>query len=109
MKTEFRQLDDALRIEVERITDVKVRRRVKVGHSQCLMSSQNAYTEQCIYTIRRISELNTDLVTIPSAMTSLQTSFRAKTSFSHIARLHSMLYAYGATVVEIVRRKEFGK
>ena len=72
------------------------------------MLSQNVYTEQCIYTIRRISELNTDLVTIPSAMTSLQTSFRAKTSFSHIARLHSMLYAYGATVVEIVRRKEFG-
>ncbi|KAI1794419.1 hypothetical protein LXA43DRAFT_1116792 [Ganoderma leucocontextum] len=89
---EFRQLDDALRIEVGRITDVK-----------------NVYTEQCIYTIRRISELNTDLVTIPSAMTSLQTSFRAKTSFSHIARLHSMMYAYGATVVEIVRRKEFSR
>nr|VWO96584.1 Autophagy-related protein 11 [Ganoderma boninense] len=89
---EFRQLDDALRIEVERVTDVK-----------------NAYTEQCIYTIRRISELNTDLVTIPSAMTSLQTSFRAKTSFAHIARLHSMLYAYGATVVEVVRRKEFAR
>ncbi|TFK84892.1 hypothetical protein K466DRAFT_588523 [Polyporus arcularius HHB13444] len=89
---EFRQLDDGLRLEVERITEVK-----------------NAYTEQCVYAIRRISELNTDLVTLPSAMTSLQTSFRAKTSFSHIARLHSMLYAYGATVVEIVRRKEFAR
>ncbi|RPD75615.1 hypothetical protein L226DRAFT_560124 [Lentinus tigrinus ALCF2SS1-7] len=89
---EFRQLDDDLRLEVERITEIK-----------------NAYTEQCIHAIRRISELNTDLVTLPSAMTSLQTSFRAKTSFSHIARLHSMLYAYGATVVEIVRRKEFAR
>jgi len=28
-------------------------------------------------------------------------------SFSHIERLHGMIYAYGATVVEIVRRKEF--
>ncbi|PIL26252.1 hypothetical protein GSI_12008 [Ganoderma sinense ZZ0214-1] len=61
---EFRQLDDALRIEVERVTDVK-----------------NAYTEQCIYTIRRISELNTDLVTIPSAMTSLQTNRRCEGTF----------------------------
>ncbi|EJF59536.1 hypothetical protein DICSQDRAFT_156224 [Dichomitus squalens LYAD-421 SS1] len=89
---EFRQLDDALRIEVERIADIK-----------------NVYTEQCMYTIRRISELNTDIVAIPSAMSALQASFRAKTSFSHIARLHSMLYAYGATIVEIVRRKEFAR
>lgn len=42
-------------------------------------------------------------------MTALQISFRSKTSFSHIERLHKMLYAYGATVVEIVRRKEFGE
>ncbi|KAI0716665.1 hypothetical protein C8Q76DRAFT_794930 [Earliella scabrosa] len=89
---EFRQLDEAIRSEVLRITDVK-----------------NSYTEQCIYTIRRISELNTDLLALPSAMTALQASFRAKTSFSHISRLHSMLYAYGATVVEIVRRKEFAR
>ncbi|KAI0760334.1 hypothetical protein C8Q74DRAFT_1372225 [Fomes fomentarius] len=89
---DFRQLDEALRIEVERITDTK-----------------NVYTEQCINTIRRISELNNDLVTLPSAMSQLQTSLRAKTSFSHIARLHNMLYAYGATVVETVRRKEFGR
>ena len=72
------------------------------------MMIQNIYTEQCIYTVRRISELNTDLMALPSAMASLQTGFRAKTSFSHVARLHNMLYAYGATVVEIVRRKEFG-
>jgi autophagy-related protein 11 len=40
-------------------------------------------------------------------MTSLQASFRAKNSFAHIQRLHGMLYAYCATVIEIVRRKEF--
>jgi autophagy-related protein 11 len=40
-------------------------------------------------------------------MASLQTSFRGKNSFVHIQRLHNMLYAYGATVIEIVRRKEF--
>ncbi|KAI0676409.1 hypothetical protein C8Q78DRAFT_997230 [Trametes maxima] len=88
----LRDLDAALRAEVQHIVDVK-----------------NAYTEQCVYTIQRISELNTELVTLPSSMTSLQASFRAKTSFSHISRLHNMLYAYGATVIETVRRKEFAR
>ena len=58
-------------------------------------------------TVRRISLLNNDVVQIPSGLNVLQTSFRAKNSFSHIQRLHNMLYAYGATVIEIVRRKEF--
>ncbi len=28
-------------------------------------------------------------------------------NFAHLHRLHSMLFAYGATLVEIVRRREF--
>lgn len=51
--------------------------------------------------------LNNNIVQIPPTLASLQASFRGKNSFSHIQRLHNMLYAYGATVVEIVRRKEF--
>ncbi|OSC97798.1 hypothetical protein PYCCODRAFT_1398207 [Trametes coccinea BRFM310] len=89
---DLRQLDASLRMELQHMVDVK-----------------NGYTEQCILTIQRISELNTELVALPSAMSQLQSSFRAKTSFSHIARLHNMLYAYGATIVEIVRRKEFAR
>lgn len=57
--------------------------------------------------LQRISILNNDLIQLPPALSSLQASFRGKTSFSHIQRLHHMLYAYGATVIEIVRRKEF--
>lgn len=45
---------------------------------------------------------------LPTLMSSLQSDFRAKTNFAHIQRLHGMLYAYGATLIEIVRRKEFG-
>ncbi|EIW55097.1 uncharacterized protein TRAVEDRAFT_172756 [Trametes versicolor FP-101664 SS1] len=89
---DLRQLDAVLRTEVQFMVDVK-----------------NTYTEQCVYAIQRISELNTELVTLPSALSTLQASFRAKTSFSHISRLHNMLYAYGATVIEIVRRKEFAR
>lgn len=70
---------------------------------------QNTYTERLIDSLRQISILNDDVVRIPAALTSLQANFKVKNSFSHIQRLHNMLYAYGATVVEIVRRKEFCK
>lgn len=74
-----------------------------------MITAQNSHTSQCIEALRRISTLNNDLVDLPPSLTALQTGFKAKTSLSHIQRLHSMLYAYGATVVEVVRRKEFGE
>ncbi|KII87895.1 hypothetical protein PLICRDRAFT_112259 [Plicaturopsis crispa FD-325 SS-3] len=89
---ELKRLDTALRHEVQLITDIK-----------------NAYTEQCIGALRQISLLNSDVVQLPVSLTSLQASFRGKNSFSHIQRLHNMLYAYGATVIEVVRRKEFAR
>ncbi|TDL25201.1 putative peripheral membrane protein [Rickenella mellea] len=89
---DLHQFDAALRKEVENITDIK-----------------NASTELIINTLRRISTLNVDLVRLPNTMSSLQADFRVKTSFGHIHRLHNMLYAYGATLVEIVRRKEFAR
>lgn len=42
-------------------------------------------------------------------LASLQTTLRTKNAFAHIQRLHNMIYAYGATLVEIVRRKEFAR
>ncbi|CCM04884.1 uncharacterized protein FIBRA_07079 [Fibroporia radiculosa] len=90
--SEFRQLDNTLRSELQYITQVK-----------------NSYTEHCITTLRRVSILNNDLVELPTLMASLQAALKARTSFSHIQRLHNMLYAYGATVVEVVRRKEFSR
>lgn len=71
--------------------------------------TQNDYTEQCVGVLRHISNLNVDLVQLPTTLSQLQTKFRTKTNFSHIQRLHNMLYSYGATVIEIVRRKEFGE
>ncbi|KAF9239828.1 putative peripheral membrane protein [Melanogaster broomeanus] len=89
---ELKQLDGVLRREVEVITRAK-----------------NEHTEQCMGALRRISTLNIDLVQLPTTLSQLQTKFRSKNSFLHIQRLHSMLYAYGATVIEIVRRKEFAR
>ncbi|KAA1472524.1 putative peripheral membrane protein [Dentipellis sp. KUC8613] len=89
---ELRHYDTTLRDDVVAITSIK-----------------NAFTEQCMQALRQISLLNNDLVQLPSALTTLQNTLRAKNSFSHIHRLHNMIYAYGATVIEIVRRKEFGR
>ncbi|KAJ8518823.1 hypothetical protein ONZ45_g4127 [Pleurotus djamor] len=88
----LKQLDNALRNEVAFMAD-----------------SKNAYTEHCISLLQQIGALNNDLIQIPPALTLLQTGFRSKPSFAHIQRLHNMLYAYGATVIEIVRRKEFSR
>ncbi|KAI0074448.1 hypothetical protein K474DRAFT_1665357 [Panus rudis PR-1116 ss-1] len=87
---ELRELDSALRAEVVRITDIK-----------------NEYTTQLIHTLRQISQLNDSLIAFPSMLTQLQTLLRQRTSFGHLQRLHGMVYAYGATVVEVVRRREF--
>lgn len=74
-----------------------------------MVEVKNNFTRQVVTALRHISVLNNDIVQIPSVLAALQASFRGKNSFSHIQRLHNMLYAYGATVVEIVRRKEFGE
>jgi autophagy-related protein 11 len=100
-----------LRDELVRIVDAKVCPYLD-GHFRYLsftFRTQNAYTEQCMRAVRRISALNTDLVQLPPALSNLKANLRGKNSFSHIQRLHNMLYAYGATVIEIVRRKEFSK
>ena len=49
------------------------------------------------------------MVSLPADLTALQSSFRTKNAFPHIQRLHNLVYAYGATLIEIVRRKEFGQ
>jgi autophagy-related protein 11 len=72
------------------------------------VNSKNTFTVHCLHGFRQISALNNDLISLPADLTALQSSFRAKNAFPHIQRLHNLMYAYGATVVEIVRRKEFG-
>jgi hypothetical protein len=86
---------------------------------------KNAYTRHVLLALKRVGEVNADLVRIPDLLrllgmaTGMPTShsttipmeereiMKGKNSFSHIERLHGMVYAYGVTVVEVVRRKEF--
>ena len=78
------------------------------GLLSILMLPQNTFTVHCLRGLRQISALNNDLITLPADLTALQSSFRAKNAFPHIQRLHNLVNAYGATLIEIVRRKEFG-
>ncbi|KAI9507608.1 putative peripheral membrane protein [Russula earlei] len=89
---ELRQLDISMRRAVSSITELK-----------------NTFTEHCLRGLRQISALNNDLVSLPADLTALQSSFRTKNAFPHIQRLHSLIYAYGATLIEVVRRKEFAR
>ncbi|KAH9171318.1 putative peripheral membrane protein [Lactarius sanguifluus] len=89
---ELRQLDISTRSNVTSVTQMK-----------------NTFTEHCLRGLRQISTLNNDLVALPADLTALQSSFRTKNTFPHIQRLHNLVYAYGATVIEIVRRKEFSR
>ncbi|KAF8591259.1 hypothetical protein K439DRAFT_1656781 [Ramaria rubella] len=89
---EIAKHDVVLRDEMQLITDIK-----------------NKSTTLCMRSLRHISHLNNDLMLLPQMLSGLQSDFRAKTNFAHIQRLHNMLYAYGATLVEIVRRKEFSR
>ena len=68
---------------------------------------QNQYTLHLIETLRRVSELQSDIANIPTILSGLESELRVKGGFQHLQRLHQMSYAYGATLVEIVRRKDF--
>lgn len=74
-----------------------------------VVESKNAYTSQCLRAFRQIHTLNAGLVALPDDFTGLQASLETKGTFSDIERLHNMVYAYGATMVEVVRRKEFSR
>lgn len=77
------------------------------SHSASLL--QNQSSAHSITVLRQVSHLQSTLAELPAGLTSLEADFRAKGGFTHLHRLHHMLYMYGATLVEIVRRKEFSE
>ncbi|KAH7099705.1 hypothetical protein BKA62DRAFT_283781 [Auriculariales sp. MPI-PUGE-AT-0066] len=90
--TAIEELDTALRRAVVAMADIK-----------------NQNTSACLEALRTVSSAHADLLELPLLLTSLQTDFRSKAAWQHLQRCHNMLYAYGATLIEIVRRKEFAQ
>ncbi|KAG8960562.1 oligomeric, coiled-coil, peripheral membrane protein [Tulasnella sp. 419] len=89
---EIAGLDADLREEVRLMADIK---------NQSMVHS--------VQVLRDVSQLQSDLSNLPPVLSSLDVDLRVKAGFPHLSRLHNMLYVYGATIVEIVRRKEFAR
>ncbi|KAF8467125.1 autophagy-related protein 11-domain-containing protein [Russula ochroleuca] len=89
---ELRQLDISIRNAVSSITKLK-----------------NTSTVHCLHGLRQTNVLNNELISLPADLIALESSFRTKNAFPDLRRLHNLVYAYGATLIEIVRRKEFAR
>lgn len=89
---EIKAIDHRVREEVVLIGEIK-----------------NRHTRQLLTTLRQISTLQSAIFALPSTLSALESDIRVKGGFSHLQRLHGMAFAYGASVIEVVRRREFGK
>lgn len=75
-----------------------------------LVSAKSRLASDITACLREISRLQSSIAIIPSSITELDSGLSSKSSdFKHLTHLHQMPLAYVATVVEIVRRKEYAK
>ncbi|KZT60940.1 hypothetical protein CALCODRAFT_491878 [Calocera cornea HHB12733] len=102
---ELRDLDESIRAEL-RLT----------------ITLKNASTGTTVQTLRLVSSLQSSISQLPPLLKSLEHSLRLNSlsssghglptspggaGFAHLQRVHRALFAYGATVLEVVRRREF--
>lgn len=72
----------------------------------------NDMLSRSLHLLQDISALQSDFADVGLGLNGLETDFFKSNKldgFKHLARLKNMLWAYGATVVECVRRREFGE
>ncbi|KAF8761167.1 Autophagy-related protein 11 [Rhizoctonia solani] len=62
-----------------------------------------------LFDLSEVADIQRLMSSIPETLATLESDFRQKGGFPHLQRLHSMLYMYGATVIEVVRRREFSR
>ncbi|CAE6533282.1 unnamed protein product [Rhizoctonia solani] len=74
-----------------------------------ICNMKNRSTEHVFMFLSEVSNVQRMMSTIPETLATLESDFRQKGGFPHLQRLHSMLYMYGATVIEVVRRREFSR
>ncbi|KAG8707860.1 oligomeric, coiled-coil, peripheral membrane protein [Ceratobasidium sp. 395] len=70
---------------------------------------KNRSTEHVFSFLAGISDAQHSMSHIPDDLATLEADFRQKGGFPHLQRLRNMLYMYGATIVEVVRRREFNR
>jgi autophagy-related protein 11 len=88
--TDLMELDGAMRDDLVTLTNVK-----------------NEFTLDVHIHLRQVATFQTRITELIQPLRTLDTELRSKAAFPHLARLHQLPFAYAATVVEVVRRKEF--
>ncbi|QRW05476.1 autophagy-related protein 11 [Ceratobasidium sp. AG-Ba] len=76
---------------------------------QDMCKTKNKSTELVFSFLTAVSDAQHLMSQIPDELATLEADFRQKGGFPHLQRLRSMLYVYGATIVEVVRRREFSR
>ncbi|KAG8700065.1 oligomeric, coiled-coil, peripheral membrane protein, partial [Ceratobasidium sp. 394] len=66
-------------------------------------------TEHVFSFLATVSDIQHLMSRIPDDLAALEVDFRQKGGFPHLQRLRNMLYMYGATIIEVVRRREFNR
>ncbi|GAA6027326.1 hypothetical protein JCM8097_002595 [Rhodosporidiobolus ruineniae] len=75
-----------------------------------LVQRKNAMTRYLLQEMQKISTLQSDIATMPTDLGGLDHDMRTRTdNFKHLARLEDLIPAYVATVVEVVRRREYAR
>lgn len=101
--------DDSLDEVVSAVEELKVLEEASREHVRRLTADKNDVIARSLAHLGDISSLQSDYADLAASMAAFQgelTSSRVD-GFRHLARLSNMLWAYGATVVETVRRREF--
>jgi hypothetical protein len=108
------ELDRGMREDLIALTNIKVN-----GADKCnwwkgqLTDRQNEYTLDVHIHLCQIAHLQIQVVNLAPTVHQLENDLNnataSKAAFPHLYRLRNLPFAYAATIVEVVRRREFGQ
>jgi hypothetical protein len=85
------ELDAAMREDLGALTDIK-----------------NDFTLDLHIHIKQVAGFQIRIAELTGPLGSVEEELGSKAAFPHLQRLHRLPFAYATTVVEVVRRKEYG-
>ncbi|KAG8745720.1 oligomeric, coiled-coil, peripheral membrane protein [Ceratobasidium sp. 414] len=104
----MKQAEDCLTSLKNSSLDIGAKQRLlQIYQDICRIKDRS--TEHVFSFLAGVSDVQHLMSRIPGDLAALEVDFRQKGGFPHLQRLRNMLYMYGATVVEVVRRREFNK
>ncbi|EPQ25874.1 uncharacterized protein PFL1_06548 [Pseudozyma flocculosa PF-1] len=108
----YDRLDDATYDEVVAATDELVLLDDVARQSALrLVQDRNDMLARCLELLQDISSLQSEFADLGAGLAAVDADLHSNKvdGFKHLHRLKNMLWAYGATVLEVVRRREFAR